>query len=135
METFTSRGCLPTIQVDLEVDVKTELERDLAKSVGAAIGRMRTQKGMTQDEVASALDIGPEAVSRMERGIVIPSLVRLVEFAELFGCPVESFFNKATGLTGDNAAAIAGLLGPLKRADRQFVLEIIEKACGHLGKR
>lgn len=115
--------------------MKTELERDLAKSVGAAIGRMRTQKGMTQDEVASALDIGPEAVSRMERGIVIPSLVRLVEFAELYGCPVESFFNKSTGLTGDNAAAIAGLLGPLKRADRQFVLEIIEKACSHLGKR
>ena len=115
--------------------MKTELERDLAKSVGAAISRMRTQKGMTQDEVAGALDIGPEAVSRMERGIVIPSLVRLVEFAELFGCPVESFFNKATGLAGDNAAAIAGLLGPLKRGDRQFVLEIIEKACGYLGKR
>ena len=112
--------------------MKSELADDLAKSVGAAIGRERALRGMTQDDVAAALNIGPEAVSRMERGIVIPSLVRLVEFAELFGCPVETFFNKATGLTGDNAAAIAGLLGPLKRADRQFVLELIEKTCGHL---
>lgn len=115
--------------------MKDVSEQQLSKAVGAAISRVRVQCGLTQDQVAEALEIGPEAVSRMERGIVIPSLARLVEFAELFKCPVETFFNKATGLTDDNAAAIAQHLNNLNRADRQFVLELVEKTCEHLGRK
>jgi transcriptional regulator with XRE-family HTH domain len=85
------------------------------------------QSGLTQDQVAEALNIRPEAASRMESGIVIPSLARLVEFAGLFKRPVEKFFNKATRLIDDNAAAIAQHLNNLNRADRQLVLELVEK--------
>ncbi len=115
--------------------MKDVSEQQLAKAVGAAISKVRAQCGMTQDQAAEALEIGPEAISRMERGVVVPSLARLVEFAELFKCPVETFFNKATGLTDDNAAAIAQYLNNLNRADRQFVLELVEKTCEHLGKK
>lgn len=115
--------------------MKNVSEEQLSKAVGASISRLRVQCGMTQDQVAEALEIGPEAVSRMERGIVTPSLVRLVQFAELFKCPVEMFFNKATGLTDDNANAIAQLLEKLNRADRQFVLELVEKTCEYLKKK
>ena len=90
---------------------------------------------MTQDQVAEALEIGPEAVSRMERGIVTPSLVRLVQFAELLKCSVETFYNKATKLADDNANAIAQLLDQLNRADRQLVLELVEKTCEFLKKK
>ena len=115
--------------------MKDVSEKQLSKAVGASISRIRVQCGMTQDQVAEALEIGPEAVSRMERGIVTPSLVRLVQFAELFKCSVETFFNKATGLTDDNANAIAQLLDQLNRADRQFVLELVEKTCEFLKKK
>jgi len=115
--------------------LKNDFEERLAKAVGASISRQRMQKGMTQDTVAEALGIGPEAVSRMERGTVIPSLVRLVEFAELFDCPVEVFFNKSTGLTGDNATAIATILKSLKPSDRQFILELVEKTSEHLSSK
>lgn len=50
---------------------------ELAKSVGKAIGRQRQQAGLTQEQVAEHLDIGMEAVSRMERGLVVPTVVRL----------------------------------------------------------
>ena len=123
------------MQVDQEIDVKDVSEQQLAKAVGAAISKARVQCGMTQDQAAEALEIGPEAISRMERGVVVPSLARLVEFAELFKCPVETFFNKATGLTDDNANAIAQHLNKLNRADRQFVLELVEKTCEHLGRK
>ena len=59
---------------------------ELAKSVGKAIGRQRHQAGLTQDQVAEHLKIGMEAVSRMERGLVVPTVVRLAELAQLFGC-------------------------------------------------
>ncbi|MCE9864139.1 helix-turn-helix domain-containing protein, partial [Aeromonas caviae] len=39
----------------------------LAKNVGKAIGRQRNQAGFTQEQVAEHLNIGMEAVSRMER--------------------------------------------------------------------
>lgn len=39
----------------------------LAKAVGRAIAYQRQQRGMTQEEVAERLQIGMEAVSRMER--------------------------------------------------------------------
>ena len=58
----------------------------LAKSVGKAIGRQRQQAGLTQEQVAEHLKIGMEAVSRMERGLVVPTVVRLAELAQLFGC-------------------------------------------------
>jgi transcriptional regulator with XRE-family HTH domain len=115
--------------------VKDTTQQHLARSVGAAIAMTRTQAGLTQDDVAEALQIGPEAVSRMERGVVLPSLVRLVEFADLFKCPVEHFFNKSTGLTNDNATAIAALIEPLKRTDRQFVLDLLERTCAHLSNK
>lgn len=41
----------------------------LAKAVGRAIAYQRQQRGMTQEEVAERLQIGMEAVSRMERGL------------------------------------------------------------------
>ncbi len=57
---------------------------ELAKSVGKAIGRQRQQAGLTQDQVAEHLDIGMEAVSRMERGKVVPTVVRLAGNPPIF---------------------------------------------------
>ena len=91
--------------------------------------------GLTQDFVAGALEIGPEAISRMERGAAVPSLRRLVEFAELYECPVETFFGKATGLAEDGARAIVALLRGLEKADRQFIVELVETSANHLKTR
>ncbi len=81
-------------------DINLEL---LAKSVGKAISHKRTQAGFTQEHVAEHLNIGMEAVSRMERGIVVPTVVRLAELAQLFGCELADFlrggdFGLASGL-------------------------------------
>lgn len=107
-------------------------ETTLAKLVGAALTQSRTAAGFTQEQAAEALGIGAEAVSRMERGVVIPSLPRLAEFAELYNCPVESFLGKAAGQPAGLALAITRMLGNLDRADRQFVYELVETSCEHL---
>jgi transcriptional regulator with XRE-family HTH domain len=39
-------------------------------------------------KVAEHLSIGLEAVSRMERGLVVPTIVRLAELAQLFDCDI-----------------------------------------------
>ncbi|AVS80249.1 transcriptional regulator [Paracidovorax avenae] len=112
--------------------MKSDRETSLARDVGAAIARKRGELGLTQDQVSEALGIGPEAVSRIERGVVLPSLPRLVELAELFQCSVEYFLGKNTGLVDDSARIISEKLKKLSREDRRFVLDLVELSFMHL---
>ena len=113
--------------------MKNEAEERLARSIGARIAACRTEGGYTQDRVAEKLGIGPEAVSRIERGVVLPSIIRLIELAELFNCSIEAFFAGSTGLLGDSARRIAVQLEPLDTTDRHFVVQSVESLCLHLG--
>ena len=112
--------------------MKAQREKALAKAVGAAISQARTAKGLTQEQVAEALGIGMEAVSRMERGVVMPSLSRLVEFAELFDCPIETLLKRGSDRSSDLASLLHDLIVPLKKADRQFLVEIVGQMAAHL---
>jgi transcriptional regulator with XRE-family HTH domain len=112
-----------------------EREKALAAAVGAAVAQERMRVGMTQEDLAEALNVGSEAVSRFERGVIMPSLSRLVELAEVFGCSVEKFLTSGSEMAGDQAALIEALIGPLKKADRQFVVELVERTCAHLTAR
>lgn len=114
--------------------MKSDREASLARDVGAAIARKRGELGLTQDQVSEALGIGPEAVSRIERGVVLPSLPRLVELGELFQCSVEYFLGKNTGLVDDSARIISERLKQLSREDRRYVLELVELSFSHLVK-
>ncbi|ACX83333.2 helix-turn-helix domain-containing protein [Aggregatibacter actinomycetemcomitans] len=55
---------------------------EINKRIGKAIAKQRQQSGYTQEQVAEMLEIGNEAVSRMERGLIMPNVVRLIELAE-----------------------------------------------------
>jgi len=112
--------------------MKDYQERQLARAVGSAISSRRMELGLTQEDAASALQIGPEAISRMERGVVCPSLARLVDFAELYKCPVETFIGGAAGLVEDTSRSITVLISELDRADRQFVFDLVQRTCAHL---
>ncbi|MCZ4063954.1 helix-turn-helix domain-containing protein [Oxalobacter aliiformigenes] len=74
-------------------------EKAIAQAVGKAIAKKRMEKGLTQENVAEKLNIGYEAVSRIERGIVTPNIARLVELAEIFDCEIdELLMNIVTAL-------------------------------------
>ncbi|WP_233139473.1 helix-turn-helix domain-containing protein [Aggregatibacter actinomycetemcomitans] len=55
---------------------------EINKRIGKAIAKQRQQSGYTQEQVAEMLEIGNEAVSRMERGLIMPNVMRLIELAE-----------------------------------------------------
>jgi transcriptional regulator with XRE-family HTH domain len=100
-----------------------EAERALAQSVGRAIAKRRSEAGYTQEEVAEKLGLGRGAVARVEQGIAIPTVVRLVELAELFGCRVDDLLVEGSTRLDDQAALIAKQLGPLSPAERQLLVE------------
>ena len=70
-----------------------------------------------------------------QRGVVMPSVARLVELAEVLDCPAEQFMRHASDLNADLALRVRGYLESLKKSDRQFVLSLVESACNHLSGR
>ena len=47
---------------------------ELFKSIGKALAQKRESCNLTQEQLSVALSIGPEAISRMERGITMPTV-------------------------------------------------------------
>jgi transcriptional regulator with XRE-family HTH domain len=105
---------------------------DIRKAIGQAISRARQNAGLTQEDVAERLGIGPEAVSRLERGVGSITAERLVVLAEMFGCRSDQLLLGASSRQDDQAAAIAQLLDGLAPADRSFVLESVERLADFL---
>ncbi|AGZ27143.1 helix-turn-helix domain-containing protein [Burkholderia pseudomallei] len=111
---------------------KTE---DLAVMVGRAIAKQRIACDLTQEAVAERLGIGLEAVSRMERGVVIPTVVRLFELADIFECDAADLLTEASSRSSDQASHLNRLLSRLSTADRTLLLEVFERLSTRLSRR
>lgn len=99
----------------------------ISKAAGAGIAAMRARARMTQDEVAEALGVGPEAVSRIERGVVDPGVPRLVELAALFDCGVAELIMGASPRASDQGALIAGQIEDLTARERREIAGIVRQ--------
>ncbi len=81
-----------------------------AELIGKSIAKRRLAANLTQDQVAEKLGIGYEAVSRIERGKSIPTVIRLVELAEVFGCGVHELLTESSNRPNDQAEQIKQML-------------------------
>lgn len=106
---------------------KKKESTEVAKTIGRAIAKHRQTCDLTQEQVANKLNIGYEAVSRMERGVVIPTVERLIELAEIFNCQASEFLSEASMRPTDQAIYFSQMLSKLNDEDRQLSIEIIEK--------
>lgn len=107
----------------------------LAEVVGRAIAKRRTASGLTQEQVAERLEIGVEAVSRIERGIVMPTVARLVELADIYDCNVADLLTEASTRAGDQAQHLSQLLSKLNSSDRTMIIELVERLAVRLNRR
>ena len=61
---------------------------------GALISRLRKEHGLTQLQLADALDISYQAVSNWERGQSMPDISKLPELAELLGTTIDGLLGR-----------------------------------------
>lgn len=108
---------------------------DLARAVGKTIAKKRVTLGLSQQQLAERLHIGDEAISRIERGTVIPNVARLSALADVFECGMDELIGKASNRTSDQGAYLNNLLSRLKESDREMMLDIIEKLVNRLTKK
>lgn len=100
-------------------------QKRIAKALGEAIALRRSELGVTQDDIAFRVGIGSEAVSRIERGVVLPTLPRLVDFADALECRTDELLAFGSDMPRDQSAAIAKRLEQLSAEDREIVLEVV----------
>ncbi|MQA20930.1 MULTISPECIES: helix-turn-helix domain-containing protein [Rugamonas] len=98
----------------------------LRKAIGHEISTARQRAGLTQESVAELLGIGPEAVSRMERGVGSVNAERLVVLGEMFGCSSADMLLGASDSLPDQAVLIAQQLAKLDSADRDMVADLVK---------
>ncbi len=105
-----------------------------AEKIGQCIAKRRLAANLTQDQVAEKLGIGYEAVSRMERGKSIPTVIRLFELAEIFGCEVQELLTESSSRPDDQTAQIRRMLVELSSKDRDVIMETMHNLYLHLKK-
>jgi transcriptional regulator with XRE-family HTH domain len=111
----------------MKLPLSAAQRKQVSQAAGAGIARARARAGLTQHDVAEALDIGIEAVSRLERGVVDPSVTRLVELAELFGCGMPELLMPGSSRPDDQAMAIARDIAGLPPKEREAMAAIVRQ--------
>lgn len=71
------------------------------------LAELRGQKGLTQDELAQALGVTRQAVSKWERGIISPATVNLAALGRLYGVSLDELVNGEQPPQEAAAAAVA----------------------------
>ena len=61
--------------------------------IGKRIRQLRTNKGVTQEALANALNVSNQAVSRWETGITMPDINLLPSIALFFGITIDEIFS------------------------------------------
>lgn len=65
---------------------------DIKHAVGAKIKTLRKVRGMTQPDLANAIDRSIDALSNLERGLSLPNFETLERLSGALDVPVKEFF-------------------------------------------
>ncbi|WP_282053040.1 helix-turn-helix domain-containing protein [Phaeobacter inhibens] len=65
----------------------------LKRNIGLRVKAARTQKGLTQPQLAEAIDKAFETISNIERGKTAPNFSTLHDIANVLGLPMREFFD------------------------------------------
>lgn len=64
--------------------------------IGNKIKELRTQKGLTQEELADRSELSKGFISQLERDLTSPSIATLVDILQCLGTNLEEFFSNTT---------------------------------------
>jgi transcriptional regulator with XRE-family HTH domain len=102
--------------------------------LGKNIKGRRNQLGWTQATLAELVRVDVETISRIERGAIVPSILKLEQIADVLGLPLAGLLRSSSSLAQDQTLEIFEWIQKLPEADRQFVLDQTQRLCKHLVK-
>lgn len=91
----TDSRCLFS-QIAATIWVAKQKEICKMETFGTRLQRLRKEKGLTQEEVATKLNISAQAVSKWENDLTSPDISVLVELSEILGTTLDELLGKET---------------------------------------
>jgi transcriptional regulator with XRE-family HTH domain len=107
------------------VPSEVDLDALTPESLGARLRELRTGAGVSLRALAGRLGISPSAVSQIERGVMRPSVSRLIAYVGAIGVPLSAVFETGIekapeGSAGARAAEYSA--GPGGAGQHQFAI-------------
>lgn len=99
--------------------------KGLLREIGKNIVAERKKCGLSQKILADKINLTYESLSRIERGITAPSIMRLDEIAQILGCPLSAFFQTEVIKTKERAYDIMEDLETLSLEQQNAVLNLM----------
>lgn len=69
------------------------MSKNIEKLIGARIAKIRKEREITQERLAASINVATETISRLERGVSIPSLATLERISRALHCPLKELFD------------------------------------------
>jgi transcriptional regulator with XRE-family HTH domain len=112
---------------------------ELAVRIGQVVRAQRKALGMTQAGLAEAIELETETISRMENGLRLPTIEKLLEMADVFQIPVAAFFQNVDAVSKQSDMALymerfSVALEKLPESGKTFVLEVAQNYVRYHGE-
>lgn len=88
------------------------------KTLGTKIAEYRKIKGMTQEDLATQMNVSSQAVSKWENDLSIPDLPILIQLADLFHVSLDD-------LIRDKEPIVTMVAEPLRKPVEQMMLRVV----------
>ena len=108
--------------------------KELAQVVGALIAGRRKAKGLTQAQLAELMDVEKETVSRLETGVISPTLTRLAQLAKLLDCQISDLIQAHSAETLEQATSLLSRMGQLSDEQQALMMQLLGKLVTSWGK-
>lgn len=69
--------------------------KDRLKNIGISIKSERLRRGISQEELAEKCDISRNSVSLIETGKINPTIIRIIDIANVLGVSIDSLVKDA----------------------------------------
>lgn len=69
--------------------------KDRLKNIGISIKSERLRRGISQEELAEKCDISRNSVSLIETGKINPTIIRVIDIANVLGVSIDSLVKDA----------------------------------------
>ena len=95
------------------------------KKIGERLKKLRNYMGLTQEQVASILNVGRDAIIRIERGDRKITLKELLNFSKLYSISFEELVSEEYEIDSNDIAFARGF-NELSENDKKEIISLIE---------
>jgi transcriptional regulator with XRE-family HTH domain len=86
----------------------------------------RTQRDMTQGELAAKASLDPSAISHFEKGQRAPSLANLVRIIDALEVPADYLLGLSDAISGSAGGALCKRIDGLSDRDRAVIADLVK---------